>query len=103
MEGERLVGFLVFQEIEGQRFFRIETPSRGWVGDVDGYGRFYKCEPFREKPRELGIYTMKAGLALLLETREPLRILPLEGRGEASEAAAHRLLKQARGDRDGEL
>ena len=95
MQGERLIGFLLLQEVAGSPYFRIETPSRNWVGDADLNGRFFKNELFRKIPRELGIYSMKDGLALLFEETGALRILPLEGRGEPTEAAAHKLMDQA--------
>ena len=60
--------------------------------------RFFKCEPFRDRPRELGLFTMKEGLAKLFETDDVIRVFPLEGRGEPTEAAAHKLLKKALAD-----
>lgn len=93
--GEDLVGYLIYSEIAGQRYFRVVTPVGIWVGDIQRNGRFFKCEPFRERPRDLGMFTMHEGLELLFEARRPIRILPLEGRGEPTEAAAQNLLRQA--------
>jgi hypothetical protein len=93
--GDRLLGHLVLSDIAGQHYFRVVTPTGGWVGDVHQYGRFYKSEPFRDRPREIGLYKMNEGLGLLFETEAPIRVLPLEGRGEATEAAAHKLLQKA--------
>ena len=93
--GDRLIGHLVLSEIAGQRYYRVVTPTGGWVGDVHQYGRFFKSEPFRERPRELGLYTMNEGLRLLFETEAPVRVLPMEGRGAPTEAAALKLLRKA--------
>jgi hypothetical protein len=93
--GDQLLGYLVLSEIGELRYYRVVTPTGIWVGDVDRDGRFFKSEPFREQPRELGVYTMNQGLGLLLETDVRIRILPMEGRGEPTEAAAHKLLRHA--------
>ena len=93
--GDRLLGHLVMSEIAGQRYYRVVNVNGGWVGDVQRYGRFFKPELFGERPRELGLYTMNEGLGLLFETEDPIAILPMEGRGEPTEAAARKLLRQA--------
>ena len=98
MAGGDQIGFLVYSEIAGERYFRVVTPTGIWVGDVHKYGRFFKCEPFRDRPRDIGLFTMKEGLAKLFETDQEIRIFPLEGRGEPTEAAAHELMKQALAD-----
>ena len=85
MVGARHVGFLIFSQIADEKFFRIVTPS----------GMFFKWELFADRPRDIGLFTMKEGLAKLFETDETIRVFPLEGRGEATEAAAIKLLKKA--------
>jgi hypothetical protein len=96
--GARHVGFLILSQIAEERYFRVVTPTGIWVGDIHKYGRFFQCEPFRDRPRELGLFTMKEGLGKLFETDEPIRVFPLEGRGEPTEAAAQKLLKRALAD-----
>ena len=98
MVGARHVGFLIFSQIADEKFFRIVTPSGIPVGEVHKYGRFFKWELFADRPRDIGLFTMKEGLAKLFETGETIRVFPLEGRGEATEAAALKLLKKALAD-----
>ena len=96
MQGEDLVGYLLYQEIAGRRYYRIITPSGGWVGDATEALQFYKNEPFRDRPRFVGVFTMKEGLGVLFERDSGLTILPEEGRGEPTEASAHRILERAK-------
>ncbi len=98
MVGARHVGFLIFSQIADEKFFRIVTPSGIPVGEVHKYGRFFKWELFADRPRDIGFFTMKEGLAKLFETDETIRVFPLEGRGAATEAAALKLLKKALAD-----
>ena len=101
MQGERLLGHLIYVQVADQRYFRVEMPSGGWVGDIRKYGRLLKSVPFRDLPREIGVYPqIGEGLARLFEVDGPLRILPLDGEGRPAEAAANKLLKKAMADRD---
>ena len=79
-------------------YFRAETTSGQWVGYVGRKGRFFKNEPFRpvaDGPRDLGLHAMNDGLALLYEVEGPITVVPMEGRGQLTEAAAHKLLREA--------
>ncbi len=104
LSGDKLLGYLIHQEIEVReqrlQYFRVERVGGGWAGNVDPGFRFFKCEPFRATPRELGVYSWEEGLGLLLETSDPLQVLPMMGSGEATEAAARTRLRQAMVDRD---
>jgi len=75
----QLIGYLRELEIQQPsapvRYFRIETSSRGWVGNIDGYGRFYKCEPFRDQPSDIGMYPMSEGLGRLFGIETPILIV----------------------------
>ncbi len=87
----RLIGVLRQLEIQQPgapvRFYRVETVAGGWVGNVDGYGRFYKCEPFRSEPRDIGLFAMREGLGRLFETEQPIRIVtPGKQQGRPIEA-----------------
>ena len=100
-QGE-LIGYLRELEIQQPsapvRYFRIETVSRGWVGNIDGYGRFYKCEPFRDQPVPIGMYPMTEGLGRLFGIETPIRIVTLGKPGEAAAEASARIrrLQEAR-------
>jgi hypothetical protein len=98
--GERLIGFLRDLEIQHPdgrvRFYRVETPTGAWVGNVDAAGRFYKSVPFQDELRPLGMFAWDPGLQLLFETDQRIQILPLQGRGEPAEASARDALRQAR-------
>jgi hypothetical protein len=96
------IGRLVLLEVRGREqvltYFRAESSGGQWVGRVARYGRFFKNEPFRPielGPRDLGLYTMNEGLALLYEVDGPIKVTPMEGRGQLTEAAAHKLLDKA--------
>ena len=96
------IGRLVLLELRGREqvmtYFRAETTDGQWVGRVARYGRFFKNEPFRPielGPRDLGLYTMREGLALLYEVEGPIKVTPMQGRGQLTEAAAHKLLDKA--------
>ena len=103
VSGDKLLGHLIHREIDVRdqrlQYFRVERVGGGWAGNVDPGFRFFKCEPFRATPRELGVYSWEEGLGLLFETSGPLQILPMEGSGTAVEAAAHKRLQQAMIDR----
>ena len=90
----RLIGYLRELEIQQPsapvRYFRVETPSGGWAGNVDGYGRFYKCEPFREQPTDIGMYSMAEGLGRLFEIETPIRIVASTQTGGAAVDATGR-------------
>jgi hypothetical protein len=104
MRAGQLVGNLLYLEIavpeRPTQYYRLGLPGGAWVGDIHMDLSFYKSEPFRDTPRWLGIYPMKEGLSLMLETPGPLQILPTVGSGEATEAAALKLLREAMVDRD---
>lgn len=96
------IGHLLLLEVRGGdqvlTYFRAETRAGQWVGRVGRDGRFYKNEPFRPVelgPRDLGLYSMHEGLALLYEVEGPITVTPMEGRGQLTEAAAHQLLRKA--------
>ncbi|MHC4813049.1 MAG: hypothetical protein ACYTGW_07660 [Planctomycetota bacterium] len=96
------IGRLVLLEVRSEEqvltYFRAETSGGQWVGRVARDGRFFKNEPFRPielGPRDLGLYPMKQGLALLYEVEGPITVTPMEGRGQLTEAAAHQLLRKA--------
>ncbi len=99
---DRPIGTLVLLEVRGAdqtlTYFRAETSAGQWVGRVGRDGRFYKNEPFRPVelgPRDMGLYPMHQGLALLYEVEGPITVVPMEGRGQLTEAAAHQLLRKA--------
>ena len=86
------IGRLVLLEVRGREqvltYFRAESSGGQWVGRVARYGRFFKNEPFRPielGPRDLGLYTMNEGLALLYEVDGPIKVTPMEGRGQLTE------------------
>ena len=96
------IGRLLLLKVSGAdqvlTYFRAETSAGQWVGRVGRDGRFYKNEPFRPVelgPRDLGLYPMNQGLALLYEVEGPITVTPMEGRGQPNEAAAHQLLRRA--------
>ena len=85
-EGRRL-GTLVRREIldplQPVRYYLVENAVGQWLGYCDDQGRFYRYEPFAERERFLGVYTMDMGLGLLYDVAAPVRIVP-----EAREATA---------------
>lgn len=96
------IGRLLLVKVTGTdqvlTYFRAETSAGQWVGRVGRDGRFYKNEPFRPVelgPRDLGLYPMNQGLALLYEVEGPITVVPMKGRGRLTEAAAHQLLREA--------
>lgn len=99
LDRDRLVGYLVLVELQRPgsplRFYQVRTPGAGRVGRISLDGRFLRWEPFRDEPRDLGLFPMKQGLAHLFELDAPPIILPVEGRGQPTEASAHRLIEQA--------
>lgn len=102
LSADKPVGRLLLLEVSGAdqvlTYFRAETNAGQWVGRVGRDGRFYKNEPFRPVelgPRDLGLYSMREGLALLYEVEGPITVTPMEGRGQLTEAAAHQLLRKA--------
>ena len=76
---------------------------RHWRLEVDGETArliwdVQENEPFRPVelgPRDLGLYPMNQGLALLYEVEGPITVTPMKGRGQPNEAAAHQLLRRA--------
>ena len=99
------IGRLLLLKVRGAgqvlTYFRAETSAGQWLGRVGRDGRFYKNEPFRPielGPRDLGLYPMNQGLALLYEVEGPITVTPMEGRGQLTEAAAHQLLRKATQD-----
>ena len=63
--GGKRIGFLELKDVGGTRFVRVENAGGGWVGDIFSYWRFYKNEPFQDRPREIGLYSKEQGLQLL--------------------------------------
>ncbi len=78
----RLIGSLRELEIQQPqapiRYFRVETPSGAWVGNIDQDGRFFRCEPFRDQPVDIGMFSMNKGLGRLFDIRSPIRISDLD-------------------------
>ncbi len=96
------IGRLVLLEVRGEEqvltYFRAETKDGQWVGRVARNGRFFRNEPFRPielGPRDLGLYTMKEGLALLYEMEGPITVTSMDGRGQLTEADIRKQLRQA--------
>jgi len=94
-DDRRLVGILVRPAVGAERWYRVETPGGGFVGDVSESGHVFKCEPFTTELRALGMFPMREGLRLLFDLRERPTILPPDGMGEPTEAAALELLQKA--------
>ncbi|MCB9876899.1 MAG: hypothetical protein H6835_04770 [Planctomycetes bacterium] len=49
------------------RFYRIEDPRGRWVGQATENGRFTRRTPFDENGEDLGVLSMKRGVAELFE------------------------------------
>ncbi len=102
MSADEPIGRLVLLEVRGEEqvltYFRAETKDGQWVGRVARNGRFFRNEPFRPielGPRDLGLYTMKEGLALLYEVEGPITVTSMDGRGQLTEADIRKQLRQA--------
>lgn len=75
----RLIGYLRELEIQQPtasiRFFRVENPSSGWVGNIDSFGRFFKRVLFKEDLVAIGMFPMHKGLGRLFDLDSPIRIV----------------------------
>jgi len=78
-EGE-VLGFVVKYEIRDakrpQQFFRVIDHAGRWVGKATANGRFSRRTPF-EGDLDLGVLSMRSGVAQLFEAMEPVHLKPI--------------------------
>ncbi|MEZ6036651.1 MAG: hypothetical protein R3F29_04170 [Planctomycetota bacterium] len=78
---ERLIGQVVHLEIRDPagpvRFYRIEDPRGRWVGQATEQGRFTRRTPFDENGEDLGVLSMKRGVAELFEASAAVELRPV--------------------------
>lgn len=59
------------------RFYRVLDRSGRWVGHADANGRFSRRVPFEEREKDLGVWSMERGCALLLASPRGVSLEPL--------------------------
>ncbi|HLQ38426.1 MAG TPA: hypothetical protein VK348_11530 [Planctomycetota bacterium] len=72
------VGWLVLFEIQDPsaplQYYRIENQRQQWVGHASTDGHFSRRLPFRDDEQDLGVWSMKQGIARLLEAAGPVEL-----------------------------
>ena len=69
--GDQHVGELVQLEIRDPAmqltYYRIEDPQGRWVGHATDKGRFSRRVPFRDEEEDLGVWSLRSGVAQLFD------------------------------------
>lgn len=104
MEGSKQIGRALLKEIQAPdqpvHFYRFELLSGAVVGFADMDGRFFKHRLFAEEGEaatDIGLHSFSAGVQRLFERSGPLRVLPLKDKGQPTEAAARKMVREAIG------
>ncbi|MFT4842167.1 MAG: hypothetical protein ACI8UD_001870 [Planctomycetota bacterium] len=88
----QMLGHVVKYEIrdakQPQQFYRVTDHAGRWVGKATANGRFSRRTPF-EGDLDLGVLSMKSGVAQLFEASAPVKLQPV-----AVEAGWHKQPKQ---------
>ena len=81
----RTVGRVVLLEVddaeEPVRYYQVRNDAGQWVGYADAQLRFYQRVPFSMTEVFVGVHPMDQGLALLLEQRGAVELVPTGAAG----------------------
>jgi hypothetical protein len=58
-------------------FFRVTDRAGRWLGHATANGRFSRRVPFEEEEQDLGVLSMKRGVAQLFEATAPVDLKPI--------------------------
>jgi len=79
--GGEVVGEVVHYEIRDPqgpvRFYRVEDRQGRWLGHASENGRFSRRVPFREDEEDLGVLSMRTGVARLFDADAPATLSPM--------------------------
>jgi len=73
----QVVEFEIRDPVEPVRFYRIVDAAGRWVGHATANGRFSRRVPFDDDGEDLGVLSMRRGVALLFDASAPVTLKPV--------------------------